>query len=104
MGEETLLQTDNVRVRVMELAPEAATTWHRHSAVTDHMVGLSGRLRVELADPAEICELPPGQMCRVGVGRLHRVVNTGGTDPARYLLIQGVGRYDYQPVEPAKKS
>jgi len=95
--DEILLQTDDVRVRVMTLSPGTATTWHRHSEVTDHMVGLEGRLTVMLRDPDEELELVPGRRCCVPVGRTHRVVNAT-REPARYLLAQGVGRYDFLPA------
>jgi len=96
--EETLLETAEVRVRVMELPPGAATPWHYHRAVTDQMIGLKGAVRVELRGPAGSLALPPGERCRVETGRVHRVANPSVTEPAAYLLIQGVGRYDFNPV------
>jgi len=96
--EEILLETAEVRVRVMELDPGAATPWHFHHQVTDQMVALKGKLRVDLRAPAESRVLPPGERCRVETGRVHRVVNADPHAPASYLLIQGVGRYDFNPV------
>jgi mannose-6-phosphate isomerase-like protein (cupin superfamily) len=97
--EETLLQTDTVRVRVMHLQPGGATAWHYHREVTDHMVCLTGAIQVGIHDPAETFELRPGQRCTVAVGCVHQVANPDLTSPASYLLIQGVGRYDFIPVE-----
>lgn len=96
--EEILLQTSDVRVRVMALAAGAATDWHRHSQVSDQMVCLEGRIRVELQGPeSELLQLKPGNRCLVPVGRVHRVANAG-SETARYLLVQGVGTYDFIPV------
>ena len=94
--EEILIHTAEVKVRVMVLPPGDATTWHSHTEVTDHMVALSGRILVSLRHPEETRELQPGERCQVAVGRVHRVANGSTAEPASYLLIQGVGRYDYQ--------
>jgi mannose-6-phosphate isomerase-like protein (cupin superfamily) len=96
--EEILLQTSDVRVRIMPLAVGSATVWHTHSVISDHMVCLSGRIRVALRQPEEIHDLAPGEWCRVPVGRPHRVVSLGDA-PSSYLLIQGVGAYDFNPIE-----
>lgn len=98
--EETLIQTENVKVRVMELPPGEGTAWHYHTEVTDHMVGLAGRVRVNLRQPEENRELPPGGRCRVDPGRVHQVVNSSAKEAASYLLVQGVGRYDFRQVQP----
>jgi len=96
--EESLIQTDTIRVRVMELLPGEATSWHFHSEVTDHMVGLTGVIVVHLKQPTAMLELPPGQRCTVEVGRVHQVANDSLTEPASYLLIQGIGRYDFNTI------
>lgn len=97
--EETLLQTETVRVRDMKLPPGESTLWHFHSEITDHLVGLSGLIVVRLQEPVQVLELGPGQRFNVAVGRVHQVANGSSTQPASYLLIQGVGRYDFNAVE-----
>lgn len=92
---ELLLQTTDVRVRVMTLQPGEATARHHHSVITDHMVGLQGEISVELSQPAEVVPLAPGQRCTVAPGRTHRVINGDPTAAASYLLVQGVGPYDF---------
>jgi len=94
MKPTVILQTESVQVRIMPLAPGAATAWHHHSEVTDTMVAMQGEIRVELKQPEEVIDLSPGQHCTVAVGRVHRVVNPLGEE-SRYLLVQGVGRYDF---------
>ena len=97
--EESLIQTDTVRVRAMELLPGDSTPWHFHREVTDHLVGLTGVIVVRLKQPSAMFELQPGQRCTVEVGRLHQVANNNSSEPASYLLIQGVGRYDFNAVD-----
>jgi quercetin dioxygenase-like cupin family protein len=97
--EETLIHTENVRVRVMELLSGEATPWHFHQEVTDHMVCLSGLIEVRLRQDEAVYVLGPGQRCMVDVRRAHQVANASTEKAASYLLIQGVGCYDFNPVE-----
>jgi quercetin dioxygenase-like cupin family protein len=55
--EESLIQTDTVRVRVMELLPGDATPWHFHREVTDHMVDLTGLIVVHIKQPTAMLDL-----------------------------------------------
>jgi len=95
---EILIETQDVRVRIMTLESGQATAWHYHTQVTDSMVCLDGPVAVEYRNPDERIELVNGQCCDVVVKRVHRVVNPGPLE-ARYLLVQGVGRYDFNVVE-----
>jgi mannose-6-phosphate isomerase-like protein (cupin superfamily) len=97
--EESHIQTNTIRIRVMEMLPGDATPWHFHREVTDHMVGLTGVIVVHLKQHTAMLELPPGQCCTVEVGRVHQVANDSPTEPASYLLIQGVGRHDFYTVD-----
>jgi len=97
--EEILVHTDNVRVRVMELLPGEATPWHFHQEVIDHMVCLSGLIEVRLRKGDAVYVLEPGQRYMVEVRRAHQVANASTDEIASYLLIQGVGRYDFNPVD-----
>jgi len=94
-NEEILILTDNVRARVLRLQPGQATAVHHHTEVTDHMVGISGEIVVHLKDPEEEIVLTPGKRCTIPPGRTHQVVNTLTDEVSEYLLIQGVGRYDF---------
>jgi len=97
--DEVLIQTDNVRVRVMKLPPGETTPWHFHQQVTDHMICLSGLIEVRLRREEAVYVLQPGQRCTVEVRCVHQVANASTEEAASYLLIQGVGRYDFNPVE-----
>lgn len=95
---QTILETENVRVRIMTLQSGSATAWHYHGEVRDSIFCLEGPLAVEYRNPEERIELGNGQHCAVAVGRKHRVVNLAGRETS-YLLVQGVGRYDFNEVE-----
>jgi len=96
--EETLLQTPDVRVRIMTLEKGDVVPWHTHTQVTDHTVCLEGEIEVHLRDPEESLTLTPGQVHEVSPQRPHTLINQCDT-PARYLLIQGVGAYDFIRIE-----
>ena len=96
---ETLLSTETVQVRIMTLDGGAATAWHYHTEVTDRMLCLEGDVAVEYRNPPARVALAPGDRCDVPVERIHRVVNLV-EGPSKYLLVQGVGRYDFNAVDP----
>lgn len=96
-SEDVILETEEVRVRILALEEKDATAWHFHTQVTDRMLCLEGSIAVEYENPRERVELAPGERCEVVVERIHRVVNLS-PGIAKYLLVQGVGRYDFNRV------
>lgn len=100
--EEILIQTETTRVRIMELPPGGSTPLHHHSEVTDNIFGLTGAITIKLVKPEETIELPPGSRCEIQPGRIHSVINSNQDQNATYLLVQGVGQYDFlaAPVKP----
>lgn len=96
--DETIISTDDVSVRILAIAPGTLAPWHFHTEVADNMFCLTGTITVYLRDPQEVIDLAPGERVEVRPGRVHRVGNTGG-EWGTYLLIQGVGRYDFNIVD-----
>ena len=94
--EEVLLRTADVLVRVLFLGPGDAVPWHAHTEVEDLVVCLSGRIEVRHRNPDEVAVLSPGERTRTESGRAHQVSNPDTSDSS-YLLIQGVGTYDFLP-------
>jgi len=102
IGREIIAETPDLRVALMTLAPGQATPWHHHSEIADTAFGLTGAARVEVRggpnelgeEKIELRELMPGARVRVGPRRVHRVVNAGA-GRCSYLLVQGVGKYDF---------
>lgn len=91
---QVLAKGEGFLMREFTYAPGEATPWHRHSAMTDETVGLSGRITVEMREPDEAQALSPGERNTLPPGRVHRLVNRG-TEDARVLLVQHGGRYDF---------
>ncbi len=95
--EEVLIKTASVSVRILELEEGEALPWHHHSEVTDYVFALDGEIEIQLKSPGEKVALTPGERCEVSTGRVHRVVNMC-QKKTKYLLIQGVGKYDFNRV------
>ena len=95
--DKTIVQTEDVRVRQMFLGVGAEIPWHFHTEVVDTMYCLQGEMQVELDDPPEVTVLKVGEGCEISAGRRHRV-SLVGNEPVSYLLIQGVGKYDFQKI------
>lgn len=98
--EDILIQTDHVQVRIIELQAGDSTPFHHHSEITDNMFGISGEITVEMKNPAEKIILQPGTHCQVEPGRKHQVRNNLTTSTSKYLLVQGVGKYDFVKETP----
>jgi quercetin dioxygenase-like cupin family protein len=94
MANEEIMRTADVRVRVMELEGGACTEWHHHSEVDDFFVCLAGSVLVETRYADDAFVLHPGERGEVKRHRVHRVVNLHA-DKSEYLLVQGVGGYDF---------
>jgi len=77
--------------------PKQQVPWHYHNNVQDTFYVLEGRLRIFVRDPKEEIRLGPGESYAVRPGRPHLVTN-GGETSATFLVLQGIGEYDYVPL------
>jgi quercetin dioxygenase-like cupin family protein len=82
------------RITELQISPTQKVPWHYHNHVQDTFYVLQGRLRLFLRDPKEEVPLGPGETYSVRPGRPHLVTN-GGDGSAIFLVLQGVGEYDY---------
>jgi quercetin dioxygenase-like cupin family protein len=84
----------DVLVREYTLDPGEAIPWHRHSEVSDYYYGLEGMVVIETRNPAARHEIGVGQFATVPPPTVHHVSNPGAR-ACRFLLVQGVGQYDF---------
>ncbi len=87
----------DVQARLFTLAPGETIPWHFHSAVTDRYFVLEGVLSIETLAPADRRELIVGESYHIAPKTPHLVSNRSETD-TRFLLVQGVGPYDFLGV------
>jgi quercetin dioxygenase-like cupin family protein len=93
----TVAEAPNLRVRELALAEGQCVPWHYHTTITDTFFCMEGPMVVHTRDAAQRTVLQPGSKFAVAPGMPHRV--TGLDDGAcRFMIVQGVGVYDYVPV------
>lgn len=96
-GRELVAEAPGLRMQVLTLAAGQEVPWHWHTEVTDTFICLEGPLVIETRAPTTTTVLPPGGMHAVPARVAHRVTGQGG-GPARFAILQGVGKYDFMPV------
>ncbi len=96
-GRELVAEGADLRVTVLTLDRGQCVPWHYHSEIADSFVCLEGPMIVETRAPRALHRLMPGQRCAVPAKTAHYV--RGEDDgPCRFLIVQGVGVYDFVPV------
>jgi quercetin dioxygenase-like cupin family protein len=85
------------RIAELTINPTQNVPWHCHSNVQDTFYVLEGQLRIFLRDPKEEARLAPSETYSVRPGRAHLVTN-GGETAATFLVLQGIGEYDFVPL------
>ncbi len=85
------------RINELQISKTQTVPWHCHSHIQDTFYVLCGQLRIFLREPKEEVHLRPGQTYSVAPRRPHLVTN-GGDTSATFLVLQGIGEYDYIPL------
>lgn len=81
----------------LQLSPTQTVPWHYHTSISDTFYVLEGEMRLFLQHPKEEVRLSPGQSYVAVAGRPHLVTNAG-TSSLTFLVLQGLGEYDYVPL------
>jgi quercetin dioxygenase-like cupin family protein len=85
------------RISELQISPAQQVPWHAHTNVQDTFYVIEGRIRLFLREPKQEIWLGPGETYSVAPGRPHLVTN-GGDVSATFLVLQGIGEYDYIPL------
>ena len=85
------------RVNELQISPTQQVPWHYHSNIQDTFYVIEGNLRLFLREPKEEVRLGPGDTYSVPPRRPHLVTN-GGNASATFLVLQGIGEYDFIPL------
>ena len=93
-----IAETADLRVQILTLAAGQEVPWHYHTAVTDSFICLEGPMVVQTRTGDADHELRPGETFAVAPKTAHRVAGKDG-GRCRFVLVQGVGAYDYIPLE-----
>ena len=86
------------RIAEMQISPTQTVPWHYHNEVQDTFYVVTGKICIFTREPEEEVRLTPGQTYSVRPGRPHLVTNTGDAS-AVFLVLQGMGEYDFVPLK-----
>jgi quercetin dioxygenase-like cupin family protein len=81
----------------LQISPTQQVPWHYHNNVHDTFYVVAGSISIFLKDPNEAVVLTPGQTFAVPPRRPHLVSNAG-TASAVFLVLHGIGEYDFVPL------
>ena len=85
------------RITELQISPTQKVPWHYHNNIQDTFYVLDGTLRLFLREPKEEVRVGPGETYTVKARRPHLVTN-GGDSSATFLVLQGIGEYDFVPL------
>ena len=94
----TIAETPDLRVRMLALDRGQQVPWHYHSNITDTFFCMEGPMQVTTRNPDRVHVLEPGGTFAVAPGVPHLVTGVDG-GACRFIVVQGVGVYDYVPAD-----
>jgi quercetin dioxygenase-like cupin family protein len=94
---ELIASADGLRVQVLTVGPGQCVPWHHYTQITDSFFCLEGPMVIQTQAPDAVHELHAGDRLSVPPNRLHTVF-TKHAKICRFVIVQGVGRYDYVPL------
>src|SRR5437763_8018423 len=96
-GSEIVSEGADIRVSILTLAAGQCVPWHYHTEISDSFVCLEGPMVVETRAPRHVYRLVPGDRCAVPPKTAH-YVHGEADGPCKFLIVQGVGVYDFVAV------
>ena len=94
---QTHAARDGFRINELTISTSQKVPWHYHSHIKDTFYVLEGELKIYLRRPKETKHLSRSECYVVEAKRPHLVVNSG-SESATFLVLQGIGEYDYVPI------
>ena len=85
------------RISELQISLTQNVPWHYHNNVQDTFYVIEGYIKLHLREPKEEVRLGPGDTYSVQPRRPHLVANDGDCS-ATFLVLQGIGEYDYVPL------
>jgi quercetin dioxygenase-like cupin family protein len=92
----TVAEVPGLRVRQLTLAAGQCVPWHHHTLITDTFFCMKGPMEVHVRAPDCIHVLQAGGTFPVPPGQPH-FVSSVKQGSCRFMIVQGVGTYDYVP-------
>ena len=89
---------DGFRINELTISTSQKVPCHYHTQIKDTFYVLEGEITIYLREPKEMKNLCMGDIYEVEPKRPHLVVNSG-SQSATFFVLQGIGEYDYVPLE-----
>ena len=93
-----IAETGDLRALHITLAPGEEIPWHYHTHVTENFTCAKGVLVVETRAPRAEHRMEVGERLTLEPKIAHRVSNGADDGDCVFVLVQGIGPYDYKPV------
>ncbi len=90
---QIIVKTPDVRVVILTLGKDQEVPYHFHTVVTDTVTCLNGPMVVNTLDDPDGKVLQEGEIFTIPPETPHRVAGKDG-GPCKFLIVQGVGKYD----------
>lgn len=94
---DTHARRDGFRINELQISPSQTVPWHYHNHIKDTFYVLKGEITIHLREPKDSLALGESESYIVEPKRPHSVTNSGSTS-ATFLVLQGIGEYDYVPL------
>ena len=94
---ETLAEVPGLRVRLLTLLKGQNVPWHYHTTITDTFFCMRGPLRIQTRYPNQTYILKNGDTLAIKPG-IHHTVEGYSETGCQFMIVQGVGVYDYVRV------
>jgi mannose-6-phosphate isomerase-like protein (cupin superfamily) len=91
------------RINELRISAKQKVPWHYHNNVADTFYVIEGAIRIFLQEPKEDVHLAVGDTYTVPPRRPHLVTNAGEAS-ATFLVLQGMGEYDFVPLVEERKA
>jgi quercetin dioxygenase-like cupin family protein len=91
---EPVVVGSDIRVRLFTLEKGDVIPWHYHSGSTDHYFVLRGKLTIETRNPDRRHDRAAGERYKTLPNVTHRISNEAPSE-CQFLLVQGIGKYDW---------
>ena len=93
---DVLVELPEIVISEITLSQGQEVPWHLHNHITDTFYCLTGCTSIRHAANGRV-KLKPGESFAVPSGTPHQV-EAFGEEPCRFLIIQGIGEYDFVPT------
>lgn len=95
---EIVVETPDLRAVRLTLGPGEKVPWHYHTEIEDRFICLIGAIEIETRAPEGRHHLRPGEEAMVPA-KVPHIVRNAFSDTSRFMVIQGVGPYDYHAAD-----